>query len=342
MSSLYCPVANNAAAPRTTYAREAKSNLNWNSYHGPHERYGRLAILTYGGDHLQLPPVPASSSVLAPLENTSDEHKVGARIFRNAELVFQFEKAMRFQDKTQIEILECMRTPGGKRLTRQQWRALEETELSAEQPDVPAGWYHTCYCWSVTSMASFLVARQSADTASQTLFYVQAVDEPIGLAPSINTEEFYKELLQIPNVSQTKRLPGIVLFHHNMRVRLTTTIQQPFAVQDVEGTVVGFDPDPADTSLQARLLSTSAHMAEWNCKLLPKAIYVKLDECDFVFLPPGTCALHRHFGHDDTCEACVSAVQPGVFAVKPLARTWKNISWTALVNTCLSDGSNFH
>jgi len=36
------------------------------------ERYGRLDILTYGGDHMQLPPVPASSSVLAPLENTSN------------------------------------------------------------------------------------------------------------------------------------------------------------------------------------------------------------------------------------------------------------------------------
>ena len=58
---------NNAAALRTTYAREAKFNLNRNSYHAPQERYGRLAMVTYGGDHLQLPPVPASSSVLAPL-----------------------------------------------------------------------------------------------------------------------------------------------------------------------------------------------------------------------------------------------------------------------------------
>ena len=172
-------------------------------------------------------------------------------------------------------------------------------------------------------MASFLVARQSANTAHQTLFYVQAIDEPIGLAPNINTEDFHMELLQIPNVSQTKRLPGIVLFHQHMRMRFTTTIQQPFAVQDVECTVIGFDPDPADTSLQARLLSTSTPTAEWTCKLMPKAIYVKLDECDFVFLPPGTCSIHRQLGHDETCEACVSAVQPGVFAVKPLVRTWR-------------------
>ena len=331
---------NNAAALRTTYAREGKYNLDRNKYHAPQERYGRLAMLTFGGDHLQLPPVPASSSVLAPLEHTSDEHKVGARIFRNAELVFQFETAMRFEDQTQIAILETMRTPGGKCLTREQWRALEETELTAEQPDVPAGWYHTCYCWSITSMASFLVARQSANRANQTLFYVQAVDAPIALTPDTITKDYFKQLLQVPNISQTKKLPGVVLFHLNMRVRFTTTIQQPFAVQDVEATVVGFDPDPNDHGLKARLQATSSQTAEWPCALMPHAIYVKIDECDYQFLPPGTCSLHRQHGHDDQCEACLSAVQPGVFAVKPLVRTWKNIYWMALGSTCLSGGNS--
>ena len=148
-------------------------------------------------------------------------------------------------------------------------------------------------------MAAFLVARQSAHRANQTLFYVQALDAPLGITPSTNTPDFFKELLQIPNVSQTKKLPGIVLFHHNMRVRFTTTIQQPFAVQDVEGTVVGFDPDPADGGTQSRLRSTSSQTAEWPCRLMPKAIYVKIDECAYQFLPPGTCALHRQLGHDD-------------------------------------------
>ena len=52
--------------------------------------------------------------MLAPLEGTSNEHKVGANIFRNAELVFQFNTAMRFTDETLVQILEVMRTPGGK------------------------------------------------------------------------------------------------------------------------------------------------------------------------------------------------------------------------------------
>ena len=125
-------------------------------------------------------------------------------------------------------------------------------------------------------MSSFLVARQSADRANQTLFYVQAVDEVLGAVPNTSTGDFYKALLQIPSVSQTKKLPGVVLFHQNMRGRFTSVIQQPFAVQDVEFTVVGFDPDPADAGTKARLLSTSSQTAEWPCRLMPKAIYVAL------------------------------------------------------------------
>ena len=78
----------------------------------------------------------------------------------------------------------------------------------------------------------------------------------------------------------------MVLFHLGMRVRLTTTIHQPFAVQDVEGTVVGFDPDPADTCTVARLRSqASGHAGDFACNLMPKAIYVKLDDCELLFLP---------------------------------------------------------
>ena len=73
-------------------------------------------------------------AVLAPLEGTSNEHKVGANIFRNAELVFQFSTAMRFTDETLSQILEAMRTPGGRKLSRGQWQALVKTERSAEQP----------------------------------------------------------------------------------------------------------------------------------------------------------------------------------------------------------------
>lgn len=120
---------NHAGALRATYARQAKYGLNKDVYYKPQERWGRFAVVGYAGDHLQLPPVPASSSMLAPLDGTTNEHKVGAKIFRDADLVFEFRQAMRFTDQTLIDILNTMRVPGGKTLTEQQWQALTNTEI---------------------------------------------------------------------------------------------------------------------------------------------------------------------------------------------------------------------
>ena len=84
------------------------------------------------------------------------------------------------------DILNAMRVLGGKPLMEQQWQALKSTEVNAEQPDIPATWYHSCYSWSIISMASFMLARQSAREARQTLFYVQAVDQAKDLIPETN------------------------------------------------------------------------------------------------------------------------------------------------------------
>ncbi|CAK0810016.1 unnamed protein product, partial [Prorocentrum cordatum] len=214
------------------------------------------------------------------------------------------KNAVRFTDETLIDILNTMWAPGGSALMEQQWQALKDTEVSAEQPDIPASWYHSCYCWSVISMAAFMLAQQSAREAQQTLFYVQAVDQAKATIPETNTAQFYEDLLRIPSIQKTRRLPPVVLFHYDVRVRLTTTIQKPFAAQDVEGTAVGFDPGPADLTTKSRLF------------------YVKLDECDIQLLPPAVCPEHPE--RSSTCARCTSAAQPGVMAIRPKPRTFKH------------------
>ena len=95
-------------------------------------------------------------------------------------------------------------------------------------------------------MAAFMLARVSAQKAWQTLFYVQAVDQPLAPIQLATEQDFYEELLKIPSISTTKRLPAVVLWHQGMRMRFTTTLQQPFGVQDVECTVVAFEPGDND------------------------------------------------------------------------------------------------
>ena len=173
-------------------------------------------------------------------------------------------------------------------------------------------------------MAAFMLARVSAQKSGQTLFYAQALDQASTVIQrsTKEEEEFYEGLLKIPSLSSTKRLPAVLLWHHGMRMKFSTTLQQPFAVQDVECTVVGFEPDDKDHDAKAAIDAQHCQ-GEHVCQFMPKAIYVKIDDCDYHFLPPAPCSVHRLTGHDASCLNCTSAVRPGIFAVKPLTRTFK-------------------
>ena len=114
-SSMLPGVLNHAASLLATYARESKFRLRRENYAMPRERYGGIPCLGYFGDHLQLPPVTKANSMLAPVERTSQEHRVGTAIFRQARYVFQLKEMMRFKDSTLIRILHTMRQVGGQK-----------------------------------------------------------------------------------------------------------------------------------------------------------------------------------------------------------------------------------
>ena len=70
-----------ATGLKTTYAKQYEYNLDIARYAEPSQIMGKISFFSMCGDHLQLPPVPKSSGLLAPLDGTSDEHKVGASMF---------------------------------------------------------------------------------------------------------------------------------------------------------------------------------------------------------------------------------------------------------------------
>ena len=82
---------------------------------------GKMSFLALCGDHLQLPPVPKSSGLLAPLERTSDEHKAGASIFNNLQYLFEMETMKRLQDPAPVAILQKMRQTNGSKLSDLVW-----------------------------------------------------------------------------------------------------------------------------------------------------------------------------------------------------------------------------
>ena len=275
------------------------------------------------GDHLQLPPVPKSSGLLAPLDGTSDEHKVGAAMFYRFHYLFEMRTMKRFEDPTLIAILRKMRQQGGAKLSEAEWQALVDTELDTEklerEPETflreTTGWFESCYLWSVVSMACYTRATISARQHEQTLLYCQAVD----FTPQVlGNSEVYERLLAVSSVAHTSRLPGWVLLHAKMRVRLTTQVLPPWAVQDATGTVMEIDLSAHDRRRLAG--SGDSHPTAEMCLLeLPLGVYVKLDKCTHEFLPPVACHGHKQAGFCKDCALC-RAFEGWV--LEPISRTW--------------------
>ena len=100
------------------------------------------------GDELQMPPVPAQVSLLAPIEGTSNEQKTGVKIFNTFTHVYRLTTQMRFEDEVLKKILTKMRQAGGCRLTYAEWGAIEETEVTDADSDNLAGtelYYEAAY-----------------------------------------------------------------------------------------------------------------------------------------------------------------------------------------------------
>ena len=124
-------------------------------------------------------------------------------------------------------------------------------------------------------------------------------------------------MLQVPNLMTTKRLPGIVCIHENMRVRITANILAPWAVQDSTGVVLRTQLHPVDVRrIQVNGADTPA---EFHL-LYPPALYVQLDGVKQRFLPGGPCAEHVASGADPQCPCCIA--RPGVIMLKPQEVTW--------------------
>ena len=212
-----------------------------------------MPIVVECGDELQLPPVPASAGVFAEQSQAATEHLAGVDIFKQKDYVYRLSTMKRFTDATQISILTKMRRSGGCKLTKQEWKALRDTDISAasatEQRRRLEGtelWYQAAPTWATVSMAQVIRSRLSAVKAAATLFIVPAKDYVLNRPQNPRlTDAYLAEVISsVPNMNNTGRLPSIGLFHLGMVIRLTNTVEAPEAVTDSTGEIVGIDLDP--------------------------------------------------------------------------------------------------
>ena len=120
--------------------------------------------------------------------------------------------------------------------------------------------------------------------------------------------KLYEKILQINNLSATKRLPGWVCSHQDQRIRITMGVLVPHAVQDSTGTIKYISLHPVDE----QALRGVPPRAEYKVEYAP-TLYVQLDGVEHELLPPAPCRDHTDINHIDiehrdniyrTCTSC--------------------------------------
>ena len=154
------------------------------------------------------------------------------------------------KDPTLQRILEKMRTPGEDRtnwmLTAHEWKVLQSTDIehgaSLEGTEM---WHQAGYPWTIVCMAQWARSQLSAAHHKATLFVCPAKDYIQNVEPR-DLLHVRNELIKVPNMNKTGRLPGIALLHLQMRVRITATICPGLAPVDTTGTIVNIELEQCD------------------------------------------------------------------------------------------------
>ena len=305
-----------ADALRKTYGRMSDHNLDSLLYMKPQETWGRMACKILCGDFLQLPPVPASSSLLASPDGQSYEFQQGRKLLADIEHVIDFVEMRRFDDERQVHVLEAMRTPGGKKIKEEAWQAIKDAELKmsgadAHQLGAPdprllqaRGWYESAYEWRIVSLAMHTHAKLDARHHGKVLYYVPSVDTVLTQL----TEAQYEEMRNEPNIGATAKFPGILPLFVGMEVILTESLLPPLLVRGTAGTVVGIEIHTAEASI-----GTRTSVGDDGCCLLrylPKCVYVKVPDFEDNYLDKSNPDLK------------------GVVVLKPVKRVWNFTSPT--------------
>ena len=299
-----------ADALRKTYGRCLRHGLDSTKYMKPAETWGRMPCKILCGDFYQLPPVPASSSLLAPPAKQSYEHQQDRKLLMDMEYVVDFVQMQRFDDQLLVEVLEAMRTPGGKTISEQAWEALKTTVIQTSGTDPrlrdARGWYECAYEWRIVCYAMHAHARLNAKAAGKILFYIPAVDVP---STRMSRDDF-DAMRAHPNISASAKLLGILPVYVGMEMILTESYLPPRIVRGAPVEVVDVELHPQELPLQGR-----PSIALHGCVVLqfmPKCIYVRVRGCTDTFLVP-TAGASQPGGPD----------MAGLLAVQPTSRHWK-------------------
>ena len=134
------------------------------------------------------------------------------------EYVASFMRMQRFDDSLLVEVLEAMRTSGGKNISEEAWQALKGSVSTNDDNGIDPrlisarGWYECAYEWRIVFYAMHIHATLNAKAAGKILFYIPSIDVATG---RMNKADF-DEMRAMPNIATSVKFRCILFVFFGM------------------------------------------------------------------------------------------------------------------------------
>jgi len=260
--------------------------------------FGRLPIVLYLGDFLQLKPTGTGLSLLSSFSTLDDpsqqsappaEHQQAMKFFCATPICFELQASNRFKDKELTDLMNFMRTPTSAALPAniaKTWRKIQmrlrDARLREErfQNGHMLAWF-----WDTVARWVTMRAKRDAATLNQLLYLVQAADA------SVPPMDLAAKLMNKVNPGDTGGMHGILPLHIGMRVRLLDHLDiKSSLVKDAEGEVVHIAINPED---EAEVAGARAAGRPAYLRHLPYGVWVRMDKYTAA---PFCEHLKKHYG----------------------------------------------
>ena len=247
--------------------------------------FGRMPIIIFLGDFLQLRPTAAMSLLDDMSKAERDippEFQMASKLFIATPLCFELTVTNRFKDERLAKLMAFMRSPG-RRLPadiRKHWLSMQVKDRP-DQPDprLQESRFQTGHMlgiyWETVGRWVVMRARRDALALKTPLFLLQAADSA---TPPL-TKESCAKLLNHYNPYETSHMHGILAAHLGMRVRLLVPLDKRRGlVQEAEGDVVHVAMNPKDQARVDEAFAQDNPTDPLYLEHVPLGLWVRFDK----------------------------------------------------------------
>ena len=272
---------------RAMWGRREQFGVNVDEYAQQCTLFGRMPLVVFLGDFLQLKP-PKQISLADDLFEkarqgsvVSVEAQTACEAFRGVNTVIELLETRRFEDKVLPKVMNFIREADDTCMPEEMWQSLLSRSVEKNQAqledDLFANGHLVGIFWETIARCIVERATRDAKHLDVPLIFCRACDKRPAHqrwgSKSQTERNLVHQLLTTPNIHNTGHLHGILPLHEGMRIRLTTKLSADDGlVNERTGTVMKIDLRESDAA------KVPGHFSRIQLDYMPYGVWVFFDK----------------------------------------------------------------